>query len=182
MSKTVVFTVPVTPSGQSAPVKARLEQAATLAAARFPVAEVNLSGAGGLGLVAVPQELQWQVDIDGSQYYFLTLLSAINEPSPTIVIGPSPAVGKVIVEVWMMDAIGVVQADCKVRVVPVILPAEAESSAIVAEGKVETNVAGYAAVELYADSGEYKIVIANKVRNIDTTGKAGQVLNWIDLL
>ena len=179
MPKTIAFTIPVAPAGQSAPVKARLEQSLTLGAARTLVAEADL--AADLGLLAPPQELLWEVDIDGSQFYWLTLLSAINEPSPTIVIGPAPAVGKVIVEVWTIDAIGVIQADCKVRVVPVILPAEAEFSAIVAEGKVETNVAGYAAVELYADSGEYKIVIANKVRNIHTAGKAGQVLNWIDL-
>ncbi|MDZ4184645.1 MAG: hypothetical protein U1D97_06660 [Desulfuromonadales bacterium] len=179
MSKTIAFTVPVTPAGQSAPVKARLEQSLTLGGARTLVAEANL--VEDLGLLAPPQELFWEVDIDGSQYYWLSLLSAINEPSPPIVIGPAAAVGKVTVEVWTRDAIGQIKEGCKVRVVPVLLPTAAGGDAIVVEGSDETDVNGYVAVDLYADSGVYKIVVASKVKNIDTAGKAGQVLNWIDL-
>jgi len=180
MPKTIAYTIPVTPAGQSAPVKARLEQSLTLGGARTLVAEADL--VEDLGLLAPPQELFWEVDIDGAQFYWLTLLSAINESSPTIVIGPAAAVGKVTVEVWTRDAIGQIKEGCKVRVVPVLLPTAAGGDTIVVEGSDETDVNGYVAVDLYADSGAYKIVIANKVKDLDTTGKAGQVLNWIDLL
>lgn len=178
MSKRIVFIVPATPVGYSAPAKARLEQAATLAGVRALVAESLLVD---LGLVEAPQELVWEVEIDGTQYYFLTLLSAINEPSPTIVIGPAAAVGKVIVEVWTQDAIGKVVEGLIVRVVPTEIPAEAGAIAIVTEGREPSNAAGYAAVEINADSGSYNIVVANKAKPLDTAGKSGQVLNWNDL-
>lgn len=179
MPKTIAFTIPVTPPGQSAPVKARLEQSLTLGGARTLVAEADLSA--DLGLLAPPQELLWEVDIDGSQFYWLTLLSAINEPSATIVIGPAPAVGKVIVEAWTIDAIGEVEADIDVIAVPTALPAESGQRAIVARGSKKTAANGYAALELYADSGSYKIVIGRKEKPLDTAGKSGVVLNWNDL-